>query len=112
MDVNFVSATFNNYAVFDDTTFPEVVDFNHSHFMKSVNLDKAILDNCKPESLDSIGNAYVRSSIKGAYYFFHMAGEGYMSIPKPDYLKASDSFRNAKVEYDKEGKYNEQARCM
>jgi hypothetical protein len=107
MDVNFVSATFNNYAVFDNTTFPKVVDFNHSRFMKSVNLNKANLDNISPESLDSIGDAYVRSSIRGSHYFFHKAGEGYWN--KPDYSKASDSFRNARVEYEKEGKYDEAA---
>ncbi|MEK7395987.1 MAG: hypothetical protein AAB116_03520 [Candidatus Poribacteria bacterium] len=44
------------------------------------------------------------SSIRGANYFFEKAGEGYWS--KPDYLKASDRFRNAKVEYNKEGMYD------
>jgi uncharacterized protein YjbI with pentapeptide repeats len=104
-NANFWSVIFNGNAIFSDATFSAIAEFNYSHFRKSVDLDKANLNNVSPESLDSIGDAYVRSSIGGAHYFFQKAGKGYWN--KPDYSKASDSFRNAKVGYNKEGKYDE-----
>ena len=104
-NANFRLATFNVVAIFSDATFSPIAEFNYSHFREYGDLAEANLDKVSPDSLDSIGDAYVRSSIREAHYFFQRAGEGYWS--KADYLKASDSFRNAKVEYDKEGKRRE-----
>jgi uncharacterized protein YjbI with pentapeptide repeats len=103
----FREAYFNVDADFTEASFNDKVVFNYSHLSKNVNLEQANLDKTIPESLDSIGDAYIRSSVRGAHCFFQKAGNGYWNNGK--YQEASNSFRNAKVEYDKEGKYDEAA---
>ncbi len=109
-DADFRSATFNGHADFNEAVFDKNADFAYSFFGKYVNLDKAVFNEIAPLSFDSIGDAYVRSSVKGGHFFFQKAGEGYL-VGEPDYPSASDSFRNAKVEYEKEGRYDEASRA-
>jgi uncharacterized protein YjbI with pentapeptide repeats len=106
-DTYFRSAYFNGYTYFNNATFSSIAEFGHSQFNLYVNLAESNLDKVSSDSLDSIGNAYVRSSISGAHYFFQMAGDRYWN--NGEYQEASDSFRNAKVEYEKEGNYDEAA---
>lgn len=101
----FQLAKFNGYSGFMSATFDGVALFNYVRFGKNVDLSCANLDNITPESFDSIGDAYVSSSIRGSHYFFQMAGEGHWD--NAHYLEASNSFRNAKMAYEKEGIYDQ-----
>jgi hypothetical protein len=64
------------------------------------------------DSYDSMNGdeAYRKSLLFGAGYFFEKAGECYLEQQSSEYSRASGSFRNAKVEYGKEGKYEDAGR--
>jgi len=94
---------FNSYSGFMSATFNDMALFNYVRFGKNVDLSYANLDKITPESFDSIGDAYVSSSIRGSHYFFQMAGERHWD--NAHYLESSNSFRNAKMAYEKEGIY-------
>ena len=105
----FKKASFSG-AEFKDVTFAEAefqesADFSEASFKMNPKIDETIHDSISPDSLDSIGWAYRKSFLFGAGSFFGKAGEGHWN--ETEYAKASESFRNAKVEYDKEGKYDE-----
>ena len=102
--VDFGWAEFEGVA-FSEVEFQESAEFNEAIFKMDPKIDESEHDNLSPDSLDSIGWAYRRSFLVGASHFFGKAGEGHWS--ETEYAKASESYRNAKVEYEKEGKYDE-----
>jgi len=117
-NTNFSSTRFNGYAYFTATNFKDYVFFNSTYFngnmdftnvtfSKGTNLTKAKYGNGKvpPYSFTSIGEAYRRSYLTGAGFFFEEAGNRYLS--KNKYSCAADRFREARIEYDREGKYDE-----
>ena len=106
--VRFNSSVFNSYAYFNTAVFLTTAEFDHSYFWKSASFIEANFDNIPAKSFDNIGDVYVRSLNRGAHYFFNRAGDGHFS--NADHSEASDSFRNAKVEYEKEGIYDKASR--
>ena len=85
--------------------FGEAAYFNEANLRYDTDLNTARLDGLDPKSHDSIGQAYRSALLPGAGHFFEQAGKGYWN--QMEYPQASDSFRNTKVEYEKEGKYRE-----
>lgn len=74
-------------------------------FNKSANLDEAKYNMTSSDSLISIGKTYRRSLLSGAVLFFNEAGKRYWN--DKNYSSAANSFLEAKLEYNKEGKYDE-----
>ncbi|MEK7396448.1 MAG: pentapeptide repeat-containing protein, partial [Candidatus Poribacteria bacterium] len=99
---DFNSASFKGDAYFSSTNFDGKIYFFSTIFGNTVDLDEAHFgDKVTPSSFDDLGMAYRKSSLSGGY-FFEKAGECYWK--KKNNSSASDSFRNARVEYEKEGK--------
>ncbi|MFC1716975.1 potassium channel family protein [Candidatus Poribacteria bacterium] len=106
--VNFTASVFGRKTDFGLCSFERGAYFGESSFDRDPKLHLAMLAEAEPVSLDTIGWAYRRSSLFDAGFFFREAAEGYWSEERYSY--ASDSFRNAKVEYEKEGKYDDAGR--
>jgi uncharacterized protein YjbI with pentapeptide repeats len=118
---SFMSARFSGDAYFIWATFSWNADlhvafkrnavFDGVLFDRGVNLDEAHFpEDFPPKSFADIGLAYRKSLLSGAGDFFKLAGETYWKQERPQCSEASECFLNARVEYDKEGKYDEAAR--
>ena len=106
------------YSWFRKARFNCSANFDSVSFTKGTDLYEAVLATW-PESYDSIGQAYQRSSLVGAGYFFENAAAAYlaradkykaeaeMDMARRYYSNASVSFRNAKQQYEKDGKHAE-----
>jgi len=117
-DVNCISVIFNEIVDFSRTNFVGracfykaricgLSSFDGVHFSSNPELSKACLKDLSPSSFEELGEAYKNSLLSGAGYFFEHAGKKF--LVDNEYHRASDSFRNAKVEYEKESKYDEAA---
>ncbi|MFC1716973.1 potassium channel family protein [Candidatus Poribacteria bacterium] len=130
--VSFAGALFNQSASFCKTSFEKGASFSNSSFVAGVNfyetkatredkinLDGTVFEGYKISSMHishfsagtfhSAGVEHRKSGEIPGSKFFEYAGR-YYSLDR-EYIKASDSFRNAKVEYGKEGKYREVRRA-
>ncbi len=104
--VSFDRASFHGEVTFGEAYLGTSTDFNGVLFSEEPDLSSAIHDELYPVFLDRIGWSYRKSFLFGASYFFEEAGKSYLRQESPAYSEASDSFRNAKIEYEKEGKYS------
>lgn len=104
---SFKSVVFQAEAHFAGADLGRIAEFNGAIFSGDPHLKLAELRKLTPRCLDQIGWAYRQSHVFDAGYFFALAGERYSDQEAPEYSRAADSFRNAKVEYEKEGKYDE-----
>jgi len=100
----FCGASFKRSALFYAATFNNYADFRLATFGLDTDLDKANFTEVPPECFNTVGWAHRRSLLLGASYFFERAAEGYRIQAK--YSEASDNFRDAKLEYEKEGEYD------
>ena len=102
---DFGNAHFFGVADFTNTKFCTVPDANFTGTKFEVTPRFNDYNQIEPQSFDIIALSCKKAGLIGTGDLFKMAGEGYLSNIK--YHKASDSFRNARVEYDKEGKRRE-----
>ena len=100
-DVKFEGATFLNYVnhLCGDVSFRRV-QFDAVPKFSSGQL--------RPEDFEIVGQSCRRSGLLGFGHLLEEAGVGYFA--EKEYSKAMRSFRNAKVEYGKEGKYDDAGR--
>jgi hypothetical protein len=112
-EARFTMSIFRQFAQFPFSTFRKLVSFDTSTFEADLTFHGARFgtepifeQSCGigPEGYDSIGLTCRTSGLSCGGRFFENAGQGYCSEGK--YSEASDSFRNAKVEYEKEGDYD------
>lgn len=116
--VSFGATNFKGNSWFRGARFNAAADFGSVSFTKGTDLSEAAFA-IWPESYDSIGQAYRRLFLAGAGYFFENAAAAYLArgdkyraeaamiMARRDYSNASASFRNAKEEYEKDGKHAE-----
>ncbi|MFC1718043.1 potassium channel family protein, partial [Candidatus Poribacteria bacterium] len=103
--VDFGRAIFGGIANFAHADFALSSHFNRTSFAEPLSFDGVDFGKFSPDDLDGLGLAYRESSLFGAGHFFEKAGEGHWNAE--GHSDANISFRNAKVEYEREGKYDE-----